>query len=266
MIFWALLPTIVLLIYIYKKDTREKESKVLLFKCFLCGVLSAAPAVVVELAEDSLIFSHFTAGTLVYAFVESLVVAALSEEVFKYIALLGMTWKSPEYNCRFDGIVYAVFTGLGFAAIENILYLVEGSFLDAIIRMLTAIPGHLGYAVFMGYFYSRAKQGSLYNNKKMVRQNKFLAVFVPVIFHAIYDALLTVEEEVAGEAMSTICMIAWFVFVAVFFVVSFMLIKRTSKEDMPFSMQRVTWECKCGNINNGSFCSKCGARKLSMRI
>lgn len=266
MIFLALIPTVVLLIYIYKKDTREKESKRLLLQCFFYGVLSAAPAVVIELAEDSLIFSHFTSGTFAYAFIESFVVAAVTEEVFKYIFLSRVTWKSPEYNCRFDGIVYAVFIGLGFAAIENILYLIGGSVFDALLRMLTAIPGHMGYAVFMGYFYSRAKQGSLYNNKKMVRRNKFLAVLVPVILHGIYDALLTVEEEVVGEAASAICMVLWFVFLAVFFVVSFKLINRTSKEDMPFSMQRVTWECKCGNINNGNFCNKCGARKLSMRI
>lgn len=262
----AVIPAIVLMIFIYKKDRREKEPFKLLMKCFWFGVLSIIPAVLFEYLGEYLFESDIQVGSYYYAVVDAFIVTAFSEELFKFVALKMKTWKSPDFNCKYDGIVYAVFVGMGFALFENVMYLIDGTLSDALLRMLVAVPGHACYAVFMGFFYSRAKQASLYGNKRMVRRNNFLALFVPIILHGIYDCLISVEEEVIGEDPMTVCVLLWITFVLAMFIFSFVLINRTSKGDMPFSMQRVTWECSCGNINNGKFCTKCGAAKISMQM
>lgn len=264
MIALAIIPTIVLMIYIYKMDSHEKESIRLLLLCLLFGVLSTIPSVVTEIIGEDYLEPLFEYGSYAFAFVDTFIVTGLAEELFKFLALRILTFKSSEFNCKFDAIVYAVFVSMGFAAFENVFYLIDGTFTDAMLRAFTSIPGHACFAVFMGYFYSKAKYGSLYGNKKMVRKNSFLAILVPVILHGIYNFLLSVDENVVGENASLICFFIWCVYVLALFIVSFILVKRTSKGDMPFSMQRVTWECSCGKINNGNFCSNCGARKLSV--
>lgn len=259
----AIIPAIILLIYIYKKDTHEKEPFRLLLKCLLFGVLATIPSLIVEILEEDYLEPLFEYGSYSFAFVDAFIVAGLSEELFKFLALKSKTFKSPDFNCKFDAIVYAVFVGMGFAAFENIFYLYDGTISDALLRMFTSIPGHACFAVFMGYFYSNAKYGSLYGNKRMMRKNNLLAILVPVILHGIYDFLLAIDESAVGENASIICFLIWCVYLLALFIASFILVNRTSKGDMPFSMQRITWECSCGKINSGNFCTNCGAGKLS---
>ena len=73
------------------------------------------------------------------------------------IALATQTWKNPNFNFKYDGIVYAVFVGMGFAIFENIKYVLEYGLLTGILRAMTAIPGHCAFAIIMGTFYGSAK-------------------------------------------------------------------------------------------------------------
>ena len=93
--------------------------------------------------------------------------------------------KNPYFDEHFDGIVYAVCVGLGFAAIENIGYVFqEGNGLSvAISRALFAVPGHYAFAVIMGYYYS------VYHFVDRSSRTAACILLVPVVAHGIYDAL-----------------------------------------------------------------------------
>jgi len=234
----ALLPSIVLLIYIYKKDTREKEPLRLLIGLLIFGALSSIPIVIMESAltyffeEDIL-----TEGSLAYAIVDGFIVAGFTEELFKYRILKKKTWKSKEFNCSFDGIVYAVFVSLGFATLENILYVFDNGFGTAIVRMFTAVPGHACDAVFMGYFYSQAKKANIAKNKSLEKKYKRLALWIPILFHGSYDALISFDEAIVGESIYYWGLLLWFALVIFQFILSFRLVNKASKQDAYFIEQ-----------------------------
>ena len=267
----AIIPSIVLLVYIYKKDKREKEPIKLLIKCFIWGMISIAPVLIQELVIEVFVDELWIEGSVPYAIVDAFLVAAFTEELFKYLVLKITTWKSKHFNCTFDGIVYSVFVSLGFATFENIFYVLDGGLSSALLRMFTAVPGHACDAVFMGYFYSKAKKCEVDNDKKGMRRNKRKALLIPLILHGIYDCLLSLDEEVVGEGILVMSVLSWMVFVLIEFIVSFIIVNNASKKDTylcpvnisgvyapQFNMTRGTWICSCRNVNTSNFCPVCG--------
>lgn len=227
----AIFPSIVLLIYIYKMDKKEKEPKKLLWRLFLWGFFLIIPVGIIESLVDSVVESVFIEGSIFYALIEGFIVAACTEEVGKYLVLKSKTFKSPAFDCMFDGIVYAVFVSLGFASIENIAYVMDGDISVAIIRMLSSVPGHACDAVFMGYYYSKAKLCFEHGDESSYKKNKKLAVLVPIILHGIYDFLIMMEGDVVGDGLAVFATFIWIIVVITIFVKSFKLVKRASKDD-----------------------------------
>lgn len=235
MIFYiAIIPSIVLLAYIYKKDTKEKEPMKLLMKLFILGVLLIIPAIIFETIFEAPAEAFATPGSFGYAFYEAFIVAALVEEVCKYIAMREITWKSREFNCMYDGIVYAVFVSLGFATFENLMYVMDGDLSTAVARMLTSIPGHTCFAVYMGFYFSRAKLCHVRGEKKEVKRFKRKALFIPIVLHGIYDYCIMVDESVVGEWSSTIAIIVWIVYICILFKRTFGFVKQASASDFYF--------------------------------
>lgn len=181
----AFLPAILLWFYIWKKDT-QKEPTSLLVKAVLLGVAIIIPVAILESGIEAMIFGvegkpTSLLGTTTMAFV----VAALPEEAFKLFALWMVLRKNPYFDEHFDGIVYAVCVGLGFAAFENIMYVFgeEDWFSTAIIRALLAVPGHYAFAILMGYYYS------VYHFVDHSPKVAACVLLVPVLAHGTYDAL-----------------------------------------------------------------------------
>ena len=154
----ALLPALFLMRYIYRKDSIEKEPKGMLVGLVFLGVAAAVVAVIFETLGTNLLSNYLSADDPAYTIVLAFLVVAVVEEGAKYLFLVWRTWRDPNFNYRFDGIVYAVFVSLGFAAFENISYVMGYGLTTAVARALLAIPAHMGFAVFMGYFYGRAKR------------------------------------------------------------------------------------------------------------
>ena len=180
----ALLPALLLFLYIWKKDP-QKEPTSLLVKAVLWGVGICIPVAFLELAINGALFGGGEPSTLFGTTARAFFVAALPEETFKLFALWMVLRKNPYFDEHFDGIVYAVCVGLGFAAIENIFYLfsAEDWVATAITRSLLAVPGHYAFAVLMGYYYS------VYHFVDHSTKTALCILFVPVIGHGIYDAL-----------------------------------------------------------------------------
>lgn len=177
----SLAPVIALAIYIYIKDKFEKEPFGLLFKCLLGGVGVAVSVLIIFWLLQQIRVSF--EGTLPW--VQSLFGAALPEELLKFLFLVWIVWKNRNFNEFFDGIVYSTFLSLGFAGVENVLYVANGGIGVAISRAIFAVPAHFFFAVVMGYYLSMAK---------FRKQNKlrfgFLAIAVPVLLHFLYDFFL----------------------------------------------------------------------------
>jgi hypothetical protein len=139
--------------------------------------------------------------------------------------------------------------------------------------MITAVPGHACFAVFMGFFYSKAKYAAITQKKGKCLSNILLAIFVPIVIHGIYDAILMGAGASDLEALAGISIILWFGFVIAMFVVSCIIIVKSSKNDfcivtMPDKVQTIyrpavvgNWTCTCGSVNRLNFCPKCGRQR-----
>jgi RsiW-degrading membrane proteinase PrsW (M82 family) len=184
----AILPVIVLGYFIYKKDI-NKEPPGLLRKIFIFGFFSSIPVLIVELNLDS-IFSTDNITSFPTIFINVFFGVALVEEGFKWLITKFVGYNSEEFDEIYDIIVYAVFASLGFACIENIIYVLYNGLLTALLRAVLSIPGHTCFAVLMGYYFSKAKLASVNKNKLLYFFNLFLSILVPSIFHAFYDAFL----------------------------------------------------------------------------
>ena len=148
----AVIPAIVLMVYVYRADRLEKESPVQLVSLLIGGVIATALAKVTERAGDFILSAAFADNMEMYNFFMYFGVVAFSEEGFKYLLLKRRTWRDPGFNCQFDAVVYAVFVSLGFALWENIAYVMMYGFGTALVRAVTAVPGHACFGVFMGAF------------------------------------------------------------------------------------------------------------------
>ena len=148
----AVLPAVILLRYIYRTDTVEKEPPGLLVLLLLMGVVAALCSGILEGLGETLLNALVDPGSPAYTILLAFLVVALVEEGTKFILLKKCTWYHPAFNYRFDAIVYAVFVSLGFAAFENIQYVLNYGLSVALPRALLAVPGHMSFAVFMGLF------------------------------------------------------------------------------------------------------------------
>ena len=229
----AIFPVILLGGYIYKKDI-HKEPKGLLTKIFVGGMLICFPVILVELLVGK-IFSVETSPSFIEAFINVFFGVAIVEEGFKWFITHKYGYKSREFDEIYDIIVYSTFASLGFACLENILYVVGNGFDTAIVRALLAIPGHACDGVFMGYFMSKAKVNEMNNQHGLAKKNLALSLLVPTISHTIYDALLSYE---ADEAI-----LIFLAFHIITVIVCFIIIKKMST-----IQQNITTNIEMGNI------------------
>ena len=218
----AILPAIVLITYIYKHDTVEKEPAGLLAKLFFLGMASTIPAAIIESVGDGFLLSLFPGNSLLYHLLENFLVVALVEESFKYLILKRKTWRSSHFNYTFDAVVYAVVVSLGFATLENILYVMQGGFGTAITRAIFSVPGHAIDAVFMGYFYGLAKQSERLGDVAKSSKNLLLALVVPICIHGFYDF-----------AIATSSFLVFLAFEVVITIIAIRRVRKLSSEDAP---------------------------------
>ncbi|PKM41210.1 MAG: PrsW family intramembrane metalloprotease [Firmicutes bacterium HGW-Firmicutes-9] len=221
----ALLPALFLMRYIYRKDTIEKEPKGMLVGLVFLGVAAAVVAVILETLGINLLSLYLEEGSPAHTIVMAFLVVAVVEEGAKFVFLLWRTWRDPNFNFRFDGIVYAVFVSLGFAAFENISYVMGYGLVTAVARALLAIPAHMGFAVFMGYFYARAKRCHDEGNVAGKRRNLWAGFLVAVLLHGFYDAC-----ALMGTLLSLLLFLA---FVIAMYIIVIRLVKKESKTDTP---------------------------------
>ena len=225
----AVVPAVYLLIRVYRADRLEKEPAGLLISLVVLGIASTALAGIAEEFGEELLLELFPEEGLAFNILLYFVVVAVSEEGFKYLLLKIRTWKSPQFNCQFDGVVYAVFVSLGFALWENISYVLYYGFGTAVARAITAVPGHACFGVFMGVWYGVAKRYDLAGFAEESRRARRMTLMIPILLHGAYDFIATMESELMG--------IVFLAFVSWMFGAALKLVKKTSAADSPLMQQ-----------------------------
>ena len=238
----AVVPALLLLVRVYLADRLEREPLSLLLGLIFWGVVATELAALSEQAGIFLLKRlipqvqsggwSFGWGTVAYATTQYstlydillyFVVVAVSEEGIKYLILRFRTWRSPEFNCTFDGVVYAVFLSLGFALWENIHYVLAYGMGTAVARAVTAVPGHACFGVFMGTWYGLAKRASLAGKPGKSLFFRLLAFLIPTLLHGLYDF----------AAASRLQELGWLFlpFIGAMFLVSYFLVRLMSRFD-----------------------------------
>lgn len=276
----AVLPSIYLGLYIYKHDTVEKESKKLLTLLFLGGILAIPLTLFIEMIIiDSIITIDKDNLTIFGTFLFAFYYIAAVEEGSKWIFLKTFSWKNKEFNHLYDGLIYAAFVALGFATLENILYVFQGGVVTGLLRAVTAVPGHFFDGIFMGYFFAKAKEAQVKNESGKKGLFLLLSYVVPVVLHGAYDFLCMVEIETA--------VLLFLVLVIILYIASFSMIKKLSKVTTPIVgyneirypnqiinrinknyvppvTEKINYYCgECGTkIDSAKYCPNCGTKRV----
>ncbi|MBP6686657.1 MAG: PrsW family intramembrane metalloprotease [Lacibacter sp.] len=183
----SIAPGIAISLYIFLKDRFNREPHLNLIVCFLLGCLSVIPALIIQIFTTKPVERLMGEGiffTAVFAYL----IVGFSEEWSKYIMLRSYAYPKKSFDEPFDGIVYSVMIGMGFATVENILYVQQHGLGTALVRMFLSVPAHATFAVLMGYFAGKAKF-------KPERRTFYLftGIFWAAFFHGTYDFFLFLQ-------------------------------------------------------------------------
>lgn len=222
----ALIPCLILMQYTYKKDTIEKEPTGILLKLFFMGCLSTIPAVILEtIGVNLLVGAGLNQNSLLFIFLENFLVVGLAEEFCKRFMLRLGSWNHPAFDYIFDGVVYGVFVSLGFAALENIGYVMSFGLQVAPIRGIAAIPLHAICGLFMGHIYGMAKHFQIHGEPARSRFCMSMSLLIPVLIHGFYDFCASIQSDFMGYV--------WLIFVVIIDIISIKAVKKASELDMP---------------------------------
>ncbi len=199
----ALAPVVIIAIYIYIRDKYEHEPIGILLTTLAAGALICFPIIFFEKIIFNLPIQPISnLGDAAY---NAFAVASFTEEAFKYLALFLLIWNNRNFNEKFDGIVYAVFISLGFAAVENIMYVNNYGQSVGYMRAITAVPAHAIFGVAMGYYFGIAK---FYPHKRKLFL--LLAFTVPFLLHGIYDFILMSEFKYLMYVYVPFIVLMWY--------------------------------------------------------
>lgn len=241
-------------VYTLKKDRVEKEPIGLLVCLLLLGVMTVFrlpkssqrfltcftelfPPFAVEYEDGLYLIGN---AYKVYTACKCFIGVALVEEGLKFLVLFFVTRKNRNFNSLFDGLIYAVFVSLGFAALENVFYVLENGWINALMRAVMSVPGHMFFAVLMGYYYSfwhiyekakqqerTLKQAGVVSEDAVEFSGKtyfLLSLLIPVLAHGLYDYCCAIETTAATGVLCA--------FVVFLYIYCFKRIKNMSKHVM----------------------------------
>ena len=249
----SILPVIIFGDYIYSSD-KNKEPIKLVAKFFLLGILSGiivilfsflmelfVPSINIDIDSNNINYLTLFFRTFIYI--------GFVEELSKWIFTYKLGYNNKEFDEMYDMIVYAVFTALGFALLENLFYVfLDGGIAIGISRGLLSVPGHMCFGIFMGYYLSMAKYASFNGNYKLESINKIKSILIPTILHGVYDYCCF-----AGSYFVFI----FFIFIIFLYILSYRKMKYTLSivNKVRYSNNYCS---NCGTKIVGKYCINCG--------
>ncbi len=181
----AIAPGLAIIIFIYWKDKFDREPKRLLSFSFLLGALSIIPAIILEVC-----FSNYPNSIPIYLLsnaVKAILIVGLAEEGSKYFMVRYFLYPRKAFNEPFDGITYCVMVSMGFATVENIMYVMDSGMQTALLRMVTAVPAHATFGIVMGYYLGLKKFDTKNQNYGLK------ALGYAALLHGAYDFFLFIN-------------------------------------------------------------------------
>jgi protease PrsW len=208
----ALAPVVVIFTSVFMLDQYDREPIKLLVLSFILGVVIALPVVLAELGMTALFHLSDDGMAWLPTALLAFVVVALPEEGFKFLILRSYAYPKKDFNEPYDGIMYAVAISMGFAGIENILYVLDGDMSTGILRAFTAVPAHGAFAHLMGYFMGKAKFAETSGKRVGLM---LTGLSLAILAHGAYDFFLMYDQA------------AWAIFAFVVLLITLFLAFRT---------------------------------------
>lgn len=173
-------PALALMSFFYLKDRFNTEPLLPIIRSFLYGALLVFPIMFIQYA-----FSVENIGQS--PFVSSFILTGMLEEFFKWFIFIYTIYKFTDFDSVYDGIIYGVAISLGFATLENILYLFAHGIEYALSRAIFPVSSHALFGVIMGYYLGKAKFNATHSRSIMIS-----ALFIPITLHGLYDYILQI--------------------------------------------------------------------------
>ncbi len=220
----AIAPAVALFLFFYLRDRYRREPIGVMLVTFVLGAASLVPAVITSLSLQKLTGWRSSTPNLLHAFLGAMIIVGLVEEGAKFLVVRFYAYHRPEFDEPYDGIMYSVMAALGFATLENVLYIFSNGAGTGVMRALLAIPSHAFDGVLMGYFLGKAKFA------RNDRVGNWLSTFgfgLAVIAHGLYDFIVFSLDKAPLMVLSLLTM-------AVLFWVIFFKATRKLSEQSPY--------------------------------
>ena len=188
---YSVIPILLVALLIYNLD-KHKEPLFLLVELFLGGLISTFLVLIItvllKLTYKDITIINSTLPNI-RLFINILITVGITEEISKWLTTYAIAYNNKEFDELYDIIVYSVLVSLGFATLENILYVTGSNNIigTAIIRGIISIPAHAALGIIMGSFLGLAKMADLKKNKKEKRKNIIYSILIPIELHTIFD-------------------------------------------------------------------------------
>ena len=187
----AIIPPIIIMYIVYNVDA-EREPLKLILSLFAVGILSGS----ITILSSYLIQYYFPQleqlnnQNLYNLFIYTFLKIGIIEEFSKWFFSFSLCWKNRAFDQKYDAIVYTVATSLGFAILENVMYVMTGTFKQAFLRGIYSVPGHAIFAIISGYYIGKAKYDYEKGERTKWKFYKRLSLLLPSIYHTAFDFLL----------------------------------------------------------------------------
>ncbi|HEX3483104.1 MAG TPA: PrsW family intramembrane metalloprotease [Kofleriaceae bacterium] len=195
-------PALLLMWLVDRLDAKRPEPRGTRRLVVVAGMLSVIPALILEVMIPALAAGRIEPEmTYQGSSFQAFIVAAGVEEACKIAMVYWVVWRRPEFDERMDGIVYASRGGLGFALVENVLYLfkqhsLQGQIIVWVERALLAVPGHAMWTGMIGAMAARRR----FDGKGLGLLGGYL---LAVAFHGAYDVSVFLQRPLHLEGRDT---------------------------------------------------------------
>lgn len=194
----AIAPIVFLAWFMYSRDKYEHEPRRLILKTFFAGAVLVVPVIIAELVGTLILPPSDNLLTL---FLHFLIVVAFVEESSKYVAVRVSAYGSREFNEPMDGLVYGAIAGLGFAAPENLMYVLSRGVALGIIRAVLSVPGHALWGAIIGYYLARQKLQSEHGAG-------LKGLCFAIVLHTLFDYGLVSLNPLLGITIAAVLILA----------------------------------------------------------
>lgn len=195
----AIAPGLALLSYFYLRNQMETEPRRSLFHAFIYGAIITFPILFIQFVlEEEQAFTN--------PFFINVIFTSSIEELMKWLIIFAVVLRHVEFDDPYDGILYGAAVSLGFATVENVIYLLSFGIEQAFVRALLPVSSHALFGVVMGYYYGKGKFSSEGIQKKFI----VLALIAPLALHMMYNSILMLEGNFVYAMVPFMLFLWWF--------------------------------------------------------